>query len=132
MLYYFVDYFLRNDNRLGLSCGSLFPLLETLQNDIDQDVRYFAGGQVEADMHSEGGRTGENFDSFQDPFEMDLRDRSFSEVERVIYGQHLNDNIKSENSAPVEGKTVSFATLHVLNVSPLLSDDNNNKLESHC
>lgn len=117
-LYYFVDYFLRNDNRLGLSCGSLFPLLETLQNDIDQDVRYFAGGQIEADMHSEGERPCETFEGFQDPFEMDLRDRSFSEVERVIYGQHLNDNVKSENSASVEGKTV---TLTMLRVSDILS-----------
>ena len=37
---------------------------------------------------------------------MDLRDRSFSEVERVIYGQHLNENIKSENIAPVGGKDI--------------------------
>lgn len=102
-LFIFLDYFLRNDNRLGLSCGSLFPLLETLQNDIDQDVRYFAGGLVESDTHSED-HTCENFEGFQDPFEIDLRDRSFSEVERVIYGQHLNENFKSENTPVEEGK----------------------------
>lgn len=84
-----------------MSCGSLFPLLETLQNDIDQDVRYFAGGQVESDLHSEG-HSCENFEGFQDPFEMELRDRSFSEVERVIYGQHLKENTESE-TASVEG-----------------------------
>lgn len=82
----------------------MFPLLETLQNDIDQDVRYFAGGQVESDTHSEEHNCEENFEGFQDPFEMDLRDRSFSEVERVIYGQHLSENIKSENTPVVEGK----------------------------
>jgi len=53
-------------------------------------------------MQSEG-QLCENFEGFQDPFEMELRDRSFSEVERVIYGQQLNENIKSENT-PAEGK----------------------------
>ena len=113
-MFFFIlsDYFLRNDNRLGLSCGSLFPVLETLQNDIDQDVRCFAGGQVESDTHSED-HTCDNFEGFQDPFEMDLRDRSFSEVERVIYGQHLNENIKTDNS-PTEGKTHSPVILSLL------------------
>lgn len=70
-------------------------------------MRYFAGGQVESDTHSEEHAC-ENFEGFQDPFEMDLRDRSFSEVERVIYGQHLNENIKTESTPvePLEGKSL--------------------------
>lgn len=105
MFFVFQDYFLRNDNHLGLSCGSLFPLLETLQNDIDQDVRYFAGGQVESDTRSDEGRPCGTFEDLQDPFELELRDRSFSEVERVIYGQQLNDTTKSENTS-AEGNTM--------------------------
>ena len=97
------DYFLRNDNRLGLSCGSLFPVLETLQHDADRDVRFFSGGEQEPETRTER-RFSNSIEEFQDPFELELRDRSFSEVERVIYGQQqLEETTKPDNTTATEG-----------------------------
>ena len=101
-VYLFVRVLL-HDNRLGLSCGSLFPVLETLQHDTDRDVRFFSGGEREPETHTER-RFSNGIEEFQDPFELELRDRSFSEVERVIYGQQqLEETTKPDNTSATEG-----------------------------
>lgn len=94
--------------------------METLQHDSDRDVRFFSGGERDPEVSNDRRFSNNNTEEFQDPFELELRDRSFSEVERVIYGQQrLEESSKPENTSATEGTNTMFLFSHCIHSPPL-------------